>query len=225
MSSTMVVDGIPIEVTRKNVKNISLRVRSADAKVVVTAPYWVDDLQIRFFVAANAVQIRKKLAAAQAVQNEIPEAGEQGAFVLWGKRYPLRTREGKAFSLTVTDTEAVFTEKRGATKDQRDRFVREWYRKELTRVAGELLPLWEQHTGLYCREWRTKYMTSRWGTCNTRDKRVWLNVELAKHPMKCLEYVILHELAHLQVAGHGPAFRAILDRYMPDWRKRKKLLG
>ena len=78
---------------------------------------------------------------------------------------------------------------------------------------------------MYCDSWQTKYMTTRWGTCNTNTKKIWLNLQLAKKPVECIEYIILHELAHLKVKNHGSDFVAILDSYMPYWREIKKKLN
>ena len=87
------------------------------------------------------------------------------------------------------------------------------------------MPKWEKKTGLYCDSWQTKYMTTRWGTCNTKTKKLWFNLQLAKKPVECIEYIILHELAHLKVRNHGSDFVAILDSYMPCWRETKKKLN
>ena len=77
----------------------------------------------------------------------------------------------------------------------------------------------------YCSSWQSKYMTTKWGTCNTNTQKIWLNLQLAKKPIESLEYVILHELAHLKVKNHGPEFVAVLDQYMPQWQERKRLLN
>ena len=78
---------------------------------------------------------------------------------------------------------------------------------------------------LYCDSWQTKYMTTRWGTCNTNTRKIWLNLQLAKKPIECLEYVILHELAHLKVKNHGADFVAILDQHMPYWKDIRQRLN
>ena len=97
-----------------------------------------------------------------------------------------------------------------------------WYRALLKAEVEKHLPKLEKITGLYCSSWQSKYMTTRWGTCNTNTRKIWLNLQLAKKPIECLEYVILHELAHLKVRNHGAEFIAILDQHMSYWRDLKK---
>lgn len=107
-------------------------------------------------------------------------------------------------------------------------FVRKLNKVSIYRQSGFekiYLPKWEKITGLYCNSWQTKYMTTRWGTCNTNTRKIWFNLQLAKKPIECLEYVVLHELAHLKVRNHGKDFIAIMDQYMPYWRETKKLLN
>ena len=94
------------------------------------------------------------------------------------------------------------------------------------KFPGEIyLPKWEKITGLYCDSWQTKYMTTRWGTCNINKKKLWFNLQLAKKPPECLEYIVLHELAHLKEKTHNKDFVAILDSYMPNWREIKQKLN
>ena len=95
---------------------------------------------------------------------------------------------------------------------------------QLEEQLALLLPKWEQLTGLKCQSWHTRYMTSRWGSCIPSKGRICFNLQLADKPADCLEYVILHELLHLIHPGHGADFKADLDRYMPDWRVRQRIL-
>ena len=169
------VDGIEIELTRKRVKNINLRVKAPDGKVCVSAPFFMPESSIRRFVLSK--------------KDWITDAQKRAA----------------------ASMPASFTRKD---------------REALAARITELLPKWESITGLYADSWHIRNMTSRWGSCNILKKRMCFNLQLAARPNDCLEYVILHELAHLKEAGHGPKFKAILDFYMPDWRDvRKKLNG
>ena len=87
-----------------------------------------------------------------------------------------------------------------------------------------MLKFWSDKTGLQFSEWHSRYMKSRWGSLSVKDRRVCLNTRLAEKPEACLIYVALHEIAHVKEANHGPRFKAILDKYMPDWRAAEKLL-
>ena len=95
---------------------------------------------------------------------------------------------------------------------------------ELKMEVPMYLTKWEEVTGLKANEWRLKKMKSRWGTCNISAKRIWLNTYLAEKEKKCLDYVILHELLHLVESNHGKKFKDLLDKFMPDWRERERIL-
>ena len=135
------------------------------------------------------------------------------------------TSLGAEAALVLSGDEAILTVRKESTASQREAFVNEWYRTLLKEKIEIYLPKWENITGLHCDSWQTKYMTTRWGTCNTKTRKIWLNLQLAKKPIECLEYVILHELAHLKVRNHSKDFVAIMDQYMPYWRETKKLLN
>ena len=138
---------------------------------------------------------------------------------VFGKPYLLKVKHGcKRNSLMLQGNEAILTVRKESTVKQREAFINEWYRALLKEQIGVYLPKWEKITGLYSDSWQIKNMKTRWGTCNTRIRKIWLNLQLAKKPVECLEYVILHELAHLKVPNHGKDFIAIMDQYMPDWR-------
>lgn len=94
----------------------------------------------------------------------------------------------------------------------------------LREEIGNLLPKWEEKTGLHCSCWQIRDMKTRWGSCNTRTGKLWFALMLARQPRECLEYVVLHELAHLYEPSHNARFRAFLDLHMPGWREiRRKM--
>lgn len=219
------VAGIEYELVRKNIKNLYVRVLPPDGRVLVSAPRFASAQTIDCFVSSRASWIRKQQEAQQSRLKNVSCTGKSGEMLpVWGKRYKVSLAEGSRFGLVLSGDEALLTVRKGSTAEQREAYVRKWYRQQLCAQVEQLLPLWEARTGLHCAEWRTKDMKTRWGSCNTRERRIWLNVQLAKYSPECLEYVILHELAHLREPSHNAAFKAILDRYMPDWRRiRKKL--
>lgn len=103
---------------------------------------------------------------------------------------------------------------------------KEEYRRLLLRILPEVIQKCEKITGLHAREWRLRDMKTRWGSCNIQKKRIWLNLQLAAYPRECLEYVVIHELVHLLVPGHGKEFWAYMDQFFPEWKRvRKELNG
>ena len=221
------VANISIEVIKKNIKNMHLSVLPPDGKVRVSAPITLSDDSIAMFVRTKLDWIRKQQ---EAFRNQPRQSERQyvsgETFYLWGKQYYLQVEYSyQGNSLILSGNKAVLTVRKESTAKQRENYVREWYREQLKEKISKVLPKWEKITDLHPESWQTKYMTTKWGTCNTKTHKIWLNLQLAKKPPECLEYVVLHELAHLRVKNHGPEFIAILDQYMPFWRDIKKLLN
>lgn len=105
-----------------------------------------------------------------------------------------------------------------AGRARRLAILRRWYREQLHDQIPGLIAKWEPIVGADVAEWRIKRMKTRWGTCNTQARRVWLNLELAKKPVNCLEFVLVHEMVHLHERLHNERFMAYMDRFMPQWR-------
>ena len=223
----MEIDGIFIEIERKNIKNLHLSVLPPDGKVRISAPQSMTDDAIIMFVRTKFGWIRKQQAKfeVQLRQSERDYVSGETLYV-WGRQYFLQVEYSyKGNTLVLDGNRAILTVRKESTTKQRETFVNEWYRSLLKAEVEKCLPKWEKITGLYCSGWQSKYMTTRWGTCNTDTRKIWLNLQLAKKSIECLEYVILHELAHLKVKNHGAEFVAILDHYMPCWREVKKQLN
>lgn len=218
---------IPVEIVKKKIKNMHLSVLPPDGKVRISAPMSMSDDAVAMFVRTKLGWIRKQQAKfeAQPRQSEREYVSGETLYV-WGRQYFLQVEYSyKGNSLVLDSNRAILTVRKESTTKQREAFVNEWYRSLLKAEVEKYLPKWEKITGLYCSSWQSKYMTTRWGTCNTNTRKIWLNVQLAKKPIECLEYVILHELAHLKVKNHGTDFVAILEQYMPYWRELKKQLN
>ena len=221
------ISGIEIEVQKKNIKNLHLVVLPPDGKVRVSAPMHLSDDSIKMFVRTKLSWIKKQQEKfeKQPRQSEREYVSGETLYV-FGQQYFLRVMYSyKGNSLVLSGDEAILTVRKESTASQREAFVNEWYRELLKEQVVKLLPKWEEKTGLYCSSWQTKYMITKWGTCNTKTKKIWLNLQLAKKPIECLEYVILHELVHLKVKNHNSDFIAILDNHMPFWRETRKMLN
>lgn len=223
----VLISDIQIEIIKKDIKNMHLSVLPPDGKVRVSAPNNLSDESIIMFVKTKLGWIKKQQEKfeQQPRQSEREYVSGETLYV-WGYQYYLQVEYNqKRNSLVLEGNKAILSVRKESTAKQREKFVNEWYRSLLKTEVEKYLPKWEAITGLYCDSWQSKYMTTKWGTCNTSTKKIWLNLQLAKKPMECLEYVILHELAHLNVKNHGADFIAILDLHMPYWRECKKMLN
>ena len=221
------ISGIEIDVQKKNIKNLHLVVVPPDGRVRVSAPMHLSDESIAMFVRTKLSWIKKQQEKFEKQPRQCEREYVSGeTLYVFGQQYFLRVEYSyKGNSLVLEGNEAILTVRKESTSKQREAFVNEWYRSLLKDKIEIYLPKWEKITGLYCDSWQTKYMTTRWGTCNTNTRKIWLNLQLAKKPTECLEYVILHELVHLKVRNHSKDFVAMMDKYMPYWSETRKKLN
>jgi predicted metal-dependent hydrolase len=224
----IVVETIVVDVVRKDIKNLHLRVRPPIGNVDVVAPYRVTDHTIRSFLMSKLDWIKKHQLKFEGRQNHLELefiCGEnhlyQGRYYLLNVIYcdsrpKVEIRDNAYIDLYV---------KLGANQLQRQKIMTEWYRSELKKQLSSLIEKWKYFIGVEVDSWGIKKMKTKWGSCNQRDRRIWLNLELAKKPLHCLEFIIVHELTHLLERGHNDRFKALMDRFMPEWRYYKKELN
>ena len=223
----LTISGISVEVQKKNIKHAHLYVKPPDGHVTVSAPLAMKDKAIELFVRANIAWLKTQIRRFQ----EQPRAGKRQyvsgeTLYLWGKQYFLQFEPStRKNALVFEGNRAILRMRAASTIAQRERYMREQYREALKKEIRRLLPKWEQMTGLHAKEWRTKYMTTKWGICKAEAGRLWFNVQLAEKPLICLEFIILHELTHFVERRHDERFTAIMDKYMPNWREARKLLN
>ncbi len=220
------ISGIAIEVCKKSIKNMHLYVKPPDGHVTVSAPLSMSDEAIERFVRTRITWVKSQIEKFdnQSRQSKREYVSGETLYV-WGKQYYLRIEYGNKNSINLLGDKATLTVRKESTAEQRKSFTREWYREILKTEIVKLLPKWEKITGLKASGWQTKYMTTRWGTCNTKTGKIWFNLQLAKKTPECLEYVILHELIHLVERNHDEKFVALMDRYMPIWREVRTTLN
>lgn len=221
------IAGLPIEIIRKsNLKNLYIRVNPPEGNVVVSAPAELKDEEIRLFVLRKlpeVTKVRDKMVS-QARQTKREYVSGESHY-LWGKLYRLQVViEGNQYNISKTPTKIIFKVPEGATMENKERAFNEWYRQELKRVLQPVVERYEKRMGIAADEYKVKNMRTRWGTCNIDKRRVWINLQLAKKPMECLEYVVAHELVHLIEKDHTHRFNALVEKYYPTWKEAKKLL-
>jgi len=222
----LIISGVAIDICKKNIKNMHLYVKPPNGKVTVSAPLSMNDKAIERFLRTKIAWIKRQVSKfdTQPRQSEREHISGETLFV-WGKQYYMQIEYGTRNSLLLSGNKAILTARKKSTSKQRENFIKEWYRKQLKGEIIRLLPKWEKITGLKCNSWQTKYMTTRWGTCNPKTKKIWLNLQLAKKTPECIEYIILHELIHLREKHHNERFVSFMDRYMPMWREVKVTLN
>ncbi|MCR4601035.1 MAG: M48 family metallopeptidase [Clostridia bacterium] len=223
-----VIDGLPVMVNRKRIKNMYLYVKPPDGHLEISAPVRMPDARITEFVRTRKEWILKnqeKIASRNPVREPGFDEGE--IHYLWGKPHKLRIVHGRRNFVKQVGREIIMVLKdpERADTEVRRKMMNEWYRGLLKERITERLPEIEKITGLRCSSWQVKNMKSRWGTCNTVTDKIWLNLQLARKDRICLDYVILHELAHTKVRNHGREFKNLMDLYMPQWREVRKHLN
>ncbi len=220
------ISGIDVQVNKKNIKNMHLSVKPPLGNVVVSAPLLMTQKSIENFVRLNIDWIKKqqvKFINQPRMTERQYVSGE--TYYIWGKQFFLEFKSAQKKAFKIDGDKIILEMKEGLSVEQRERFVREELRKILVEQLNRLIPKWEEKTGLYCDAFKTKYMLTRWGTCNSKAKRIWINLQMVEKPLECLEYIILHELVHLKVSNHGKDFTSMMDKYMSDWKDRKNLLN
>ena len=223
----IVISGIPIDIQKKNIKNMHLQVKPPDGHVVISAPSSMDDKAIEVYDRTNLSWIKKQIE-----KYEQQSRGDKRQYVsgetmyIWGRQYFLTfVHNSQRNSFEIQGNKVILSMRENSTVKQRESYVRKQYRLMLKKEVERILPKWEKITGLYCDSWQIKYMTTRWGTCNIEKKKIWINLQLVQKPVHCLEYVILHELIHLNERSHNSVFVTFMDQYMKDWRKVRKELN
>lgn len=222
------VNGLHVEVLRKDIKNLHLRVYPPDGRVRISVPKRLSTESIVEVVERRFGWIKKqqeKLAAQPIWPRYSYESGEIHDFR--GDSYLLNVifSEGPSMVRLNNNGTIDLIVRNEATTSHREKVLLEWYRQALRESVPPLIYAWQAALDVEVAQWRIKHMKTRWGSCNVAAKRVWLSLELAKKSPDCLEYVVVHELAHLIEKSHGRRFIEVMDSVLPTWRKLKAELN
>lgn len=206
---------------RRKMKNIYLKVEK-NADVVVSAPPRTPNYLIKKLIRDNIDEIKLRrnniLMNGYTVKQYV--TGEK--HVIFGKEFVLEVKLGNKNVVRLSDDKIILVIK---DKDQdREQIVTSYLRKVLYNKALEFINKYEKIMGVHAEQLRIKKMKTRWGTCNIEAKRIWINYELIKYPIECLEHIVVHELTHLLETNHTPRFYALLGKYYPNFRENDKLI-
>jgi predicted metal-dependent hydrolase len=218
---------IAVEVVQKDIKNIHLSVHPPAGRVRIAAPLRMNLETIRVFAISKLAWIKQQQRKLREQQRESPrEYLERESHYVWGKRYLLHVLERETSPVVeLRHSKMLLSVRRGTSEPRRQLIVDEWYRTELKKAVPAMIAKWESLMGVKVERFFVQRMKTKWGSCNTRAGSIRLNTELAKKPPECLEYIVVHEMAHLIVRHHDHRFTNLMDQYLPNWRHVRRTLN
>lgn len=227
VSGYLTVAGLDVDVVYKDIKNMHISVYPPIGRVRVAAPQRTTEDAIRLAVVQRLSWIKRQREQLQNAHRQTERKMVSGeTHYVWGQRYLLDvSRRSGAFSVETKGNTLWVVTPSGTDAAGRFGALDRWYRRELKSVVPALLNKWQPILEVEANKVVVRRMKTKWGTCVTASQTIWLNPELAKKDPRCLEYIVVHELAHLRERGHGQKFVALMDQVLPDWRARRDELN
>lgn len=227
MMETIQLGEISIKVIRKDIKNVHLSVHPPAGRVTLSAPRAVRLEVVRAYAISKLAWIRDQQKNLAKQARETPRLFiNRESHSLWGRRHLMRVvhRNVKPF-VALDHKQITLTVRPGSDAIKRAEVVHEWHKALLHAAVPPLIQKWERKLGVGVRGYFLQRMKTKWGSCNHRAQYIRLNTELIKKPKDLLEYVIVHEMAHLIEHTHSDRFIGILDEHYPTWREARAELN
>lgn len=223
----MILGDIKIELVQKSIKNVHLSVLPPHGKVRIAAPLHLSEETIRLYAISKLSWIK---AQQKKVRGQERESKRQfinkETHYFQGRKYLLKVIVEDNPSRVILQKKHIELYVRPNTSiEQRQVILNEWYRIQLKLILPDLIRKWEKVMQVRVRDFGIKKMKTKWGTCNIEARRIWLNLELTKKPLQCLEYILVHEMVHLLERKHNDRFIAFLNKFMRNWRTYKEELN
>ena len=224
----MTVNGLAVRVIRKKIKNLHLAVYPPDGSVRIAVPEIIDDEAVRMAIISKFGWIKRQIKSfADQSRQSVRELITRESHYYLGRRYLLDIvyTEKRPFIEIRNKKTLVLSINKDTGLEEREKLLLHWYRKELKQILPSIIRKWETISGLQVNAYGIKRMKTKWGSCNPIPKRIWLNLELIKKPINCIEYIVVHEMVHFLERTHNDQFVSHMDRIMPQWRTIKKELN
>ena len=218
--------GMLVNVYFKKIKRMYLRIQPLNGKIILSCPLLTPKMQLIKFIHTHLAWIQKtqhKLKQSYCCNTEDFSSGSH--HLVAGSVFQLQTILSKTIDINTTQDILEIASPSPFCNKNNQTLLDQWHRHQLNKIIPLLIHKWEPLIKRKVLQWRVKKMKTRWGTCNPAAQRIWLNLELAKTPLDCLEYVVVHEMVHLIERSHNAVFHAYMDTFLPDWRARKALLS
>ncbi|MBO6506841.1 MAG: M48 family metallopeptidase [Kordiimonadaceae bacterium] len=227
MIEVLQLGDLSIRVTRKPIKNVHLTVHPPDGSVTLSAPSGTRLEVVRAYAVSKLRWIRDQQDQLRAQARETPrQFVTRESHYLWGKRYLLKVAEKEAKPCVTMDHKHIhLTVRPGADRDKRAEVVHEWHKALLHEFVPSIIRKWEDRLEVTVAGYFLQRMKTKWGSCNHEAERIRLNTELVKKPKDLVEYVIVHEMAHLLEPTHNERFIGLLDKHLPSWRESRAELN
>lgn len=211
---------ITVDVVFKDIKNVHLSVYPPSGRVRISAPLRMNLDTVRVFAIAKLSWIRQQQNKLCGQEREAPrEYLDRESHYVRGKRYLLSVIEESAPPrVELKHSKLLLRVRPGTTEAGKQAVIEAWYRRQLKKEVPPLIARWESILGVKVERFFVQRMKTRWGSCNPAARTIRLNTDLAKKPRECLEYIVVHEMAHILEPTHTARFVALMDQFMPNWR-------
>lgn len=219
--STITVNELPVKIVRKKIKNLHLAVYPPDGWIRIPVPEIIDDEAVKLAVISKFGWIKRQIKSFENQPRQSAReliTGESHYYL--GRRYLLDIAytEKRPFIEIKNRKTLVLSINEKTGLEQREKLLIVWYRKEMKRILPDIIRKWEIKSELQVHSCGIKRMKTKWGSCNPAHRRIWLNLELIKKPINCLEYIVVHEMVHFLERTHNEQFAAHMNRIMPQWQ-------
>lgn len=218
----MVLGDIKIELIQKSIKNVHLSILPPNGKVRIAAPLHLSEETIRLYAISKLTWIKKqqKKIRSQARESKREFINKETHY-FQGRKYLLHViEEDKPARVVLQKGYIELYVRPNTNTEHRQAILNEWYRNELKQLIPVLIKKWEKVMPVKVHDFGIRLMKTKWGTCNIEARRIWLNLELAKKPLACLEYIVVHEMVHLIERRHNDRFLTYMKKFIPQWRNR-----
>ena len=222
MNKKLVVEGLDITIKyRKGMKNIYLRVEKT-GDIIVKAPLRTPNYVVKKLIYENLSELKRRK---NNILNSLPKKREYKTgetHFIFGKELPIEVVKSNKNTLIITEEKLILVVKN--ENQDKEKIFQKGIRKKLRQQSLYFIKKYEPIMNVKANELRIKKMNTRWGTCNLEAKRIWINEELVKYPISCLEHIVVHELTHLLEINHTPRFYELLEHYYPNYKHNDKLI-
>jgi predicted metal-dependent hydrolase len=218
---------IVLDVLRKDIKHVHLSVYPPTGKVRISAPSRMSLETIRLFAISKMGWIKQQQRKLREQERETPrEYLERESHYVWRNRYLLKVTESdEPPRVELGHRKLLLRVRPGTSEEKKQAIVEAWYREQLKQAVPALIEKWEPLMGVKVERFFVQKMKTKWGSCSPATRSIRLNSELAKKPQECLEYIVVHEMAHLLEPTHNARFVALMGKFMPNWQHNREVLN